>query len=203
MRPLHEELPPLLSTHTAFMRWERAKHRANVYAKASFPQSHPLRQILKQTATTLENHRWSAEITVFALAEKYGSFRAQVQGSVLNDPAEWFRPGEIKYFDDSMFDKSSRRNKQLFLIGVHSMFEIETSGKCFVKAVHELVGRVRPKAQKHLLRTAKVFEKDCKRLEHHLKRVRVCQQDRFNVLLCLRRRHLPHELAQSVLEYLV
>ncbi len=205
MRPFLEELAPLLTTQAAFVNWERAKYRANVYAKAAFPESHPLRRVLTQTATALENHRWSAELTVFAVAEKYGDFRAHVHGLVLNEPTEWFRPKEMTYFDDSaaLFNKGSRRSNQLFLAGLHSMHELKSSGRCFIDAVHNLVDRVRPKAKRNLVRTAKLFDKDCRRLEKQLKRVQIRQEDRLSVLMCLRRRGLPCAIGASILTYLV
>ena len=204
MRRFFDELAPLLITQAAFVNWEAAKYRANDHAKVSFPESHPLRRVFAQTAKALENHRWSAELAVFAVAEKYGDFRVHAHGLVLNEPAEWFRPREILYFDQSgaLFSKGSRRSKQILLAGLHSMHELEASGRCFINAVHKLVDRVRPKAKRDLVRTAKLFDKDCRRLAKELARVQVSMRDRMDVLLCLQRRGLPCVLGQSVLMYL-
>ena len=108
------------------------------------------------------------------------------------------------YFDDSgaLFDKGSRRSNKLFLAGLHSMHEFETSGRCFIDAVHNLVARARPKAKRDLVRTAKLFDKDCRRLEKQLKRIQIRQEDLLGVLMCLWKRGLPCVIGRSVLTYL-
>ena len=62
---------------------------------------------------------------------------------------------------------------------------------------------VPPKAKRDLVRTAETFDKDCQRLQRHLKRVKVCPQDRLDVLLCLQRKGVPNVIGWSVLTLLV
>ena len=54
-----------------------------------------------------------------------------------------------------------------------------------------------------LVRTAETFDKDCQRLGRQLKRVKVCPQDRLEVLLCLERKGVPSVVGRSVLAFLV
>ncbi len=95
-----------------------------------------------------------------------------------------------------------RRSNELYLAGVASLHDLETSGRGFIEAVGALVERARPESKRSLCRTSKMFDKDCQRLERQLKRVKVCPRDRLDVLLCLRRKGLPGVLGRPVLDYL-
>ena len=118
--------------------------------------------------------------------------------------ADWFRSADG--FSDCpkiRIDKHVRRNKSLFLAGVASIHDVERSGRAFAESVTQIVSRVRPKAKDNLVRTAKLFDKDCRRLERALRQVKICTRDRAEVLLCLQRKGLPAPLATAVLEFLV
>ena len=67
----------------------------------------------------------------------------------------------------------------------------------------DLSKTVPPKAKRDLVRTAETFDKDCQRLERQLKRVKVCPQDRLEVLLCLQHKGVPSVVGRSVLAFLV
>ncbi len=96
-----------------------------------------------------------------------------------------------------------RRSNELYLAGVASLHDLETSGRGFIEAVGALVERARPESKRNLVRTSKMFDKDCRRLERQLKRVKVCQRDCLDVLLCLRQKGLPGGLGDQVLAFLV
>ena len=104
---------------------------------------------------------------------------------------------------DIVFTKGVRRCNKLFLAGVASIHDLETSGRAFIAAVENLSTAVPPKAKRDLVRTAETFDKDCQRLQRQLKRVKVCPRDRLDVLLCLQRRGVPNVIGRSVLTFLV
>ena len=96
-----------------------------------------------------------------------------------------------------------RRCNKLYLAGVASIHDLETSGRAFIAAVENLSETVPPKAKRDLVRIAKTFDKDCQRLERQLKRIKVCPRDRLDVLLCLQRVGVPNAVGRSVLAFLV
>ena len=104
---------------------------------------------------------------------------------------------------DIVFSKGVRRCNRLYLAGVASIHDLETTGRAFIAAVANLSDIMPPKAKRELVRTAQTFDKDCQRLERQLKRVKVCPQDRLDVLLCLQRKGVPSVVGRSVLEFLV
>ena len=198
------ELLLVQNAHAHFVNWERAKHRADFFATISFPDSHPLRVALQQVSKDLEQHRWAADVTITDLAREHGTFRGQVNGYHFERPADWFR--SVDGYSDCpkiRIDKHVRRNKCLFLAGVASIHDVERSGRAFAESVTQIVSRVRPKAKDNLVRTAKLFDKDCRRLERALRQVKICTRDRAEVLLCLQHKGLPAHLATAVLEFLV
>ena len=198
------ELLPIQNAQAHFVNWERAKHRADFFATISFPDSHPLRVALQQVSKDLEQHRWAADVTITDLAREHGTFAAQVNGYNFERAADWFRTAD-GYSDcpKIRIGKHVRRSNALFLAGVASIHDVERNGRAFADAVTQIVSRVRPKAKDNLIRTTKVFDKDCRRLERALRQVKVCRRDRAEVLLCLQRKGLPAPLATAVLEFLV
>ena len=198
------ELLPIQSAHAHFVNWERAKHRAEFFATISFPDSHPLRVALRQVSRDLEQHRWAADVTITDLAREHGAFSAQVNGYHFEKAADWFRSAD-GYSDcpKIRIGKHVRRNKSLFLAGVASIHDVERSGRAFAKSVTQIVSRVRPRAKENLVRTSKLFDKDCRRLERALQQVKVCPRDCAEVLLCLQCKGLPAPLATGILEFLV
>ena len=198
------ELLPIQSAHAHFVNWERAKHRADFFAAISFPDSHPLRVALWQASRDLEQHRWAADVTITDLAREHGTFSAHVNGYHFEKAADWFRSAD-DYSDcpKIRIGKHVRRSKSMFLAGVASIHDVERSGRAFAEAVTQIVSRVRPKAKDNLVRTAKLFDKDCRRLERALQQVKICARDRAEVLLCLQHKGLPAPLATAVLEFLV
>ena len=118
---------------------------------------------------------------------------------------DWFRSGKEIYRDcpEVVFSKGVRRCNKLYLAGVASIHDLEMSGRAFIAAVENLTETVPPKAKRDLVRTAETFDKDCQRLERQLKRVKVCPQDRLEVLLCLQRKSVPSVVGRSVLAFLV
>ena len=199
------ELLPIQSAHAHFANWERAKHRASFFAILAFPDTHPLRQALDQVCSGLEEHRWAAEATVADVAKKHGSFRADVNGFHFEDAAEWFKTGNDIYYDCPSISvgKGVRRSNTLYLQGVACIREVERSGKCFADAVLRTVEGARPKAKRSLVKTTKLFDKDCETLERALKRVKVRRRDREQFFLCMQRKGLPAPVAEMVFEYLV
>ena len=199
------DLLPLRIAHAHFANWERAKHRASFFATLGFPDSHPLRQALDQVSVSLEEHRWAADATIANVAKKHGPFRAAVNGYHFEDASDWFRTGTGLYYDcpSISVSKSVRRSKTLYLEGVASIRDVERCGKGFADAVTRIVEEVRPKAKGSLVKRAKLFDKDCQRLERALKRVTICRRDRLAFHLCMQRKGLPAPLADAVLEYLV
>jgi len=205
MHAIVHELLPIRLAHARFANWERAKHRAEFFAKIGFPNSHPLRITIEQISRGLEGHRWAADRTVEEVARKYGDLRIHVNGYYFEGSTDWFRSGKDIYWDcpDIVFGRGVRRSNKLYLAGVASIHDLETSGRAFIAAVDNLVQTALPKAKRDLVRTAEVFDKDCQRLERQLKRVKVCARDRLDVLLCLQRQGLPSALGRSVLCFLV
>ena len=199
------ELSPIQSAHAHFANWERAKHRAAFFAILAFPDTHPLRQALDQVCSGLEEHRWAAEATVADVAKKHGSFRADVNGFRFEDAAGWFKTGNDIYYDCPSISvgKGVRRSNTLYLQGVACIREVERCGKCFADAVLRTVEGARPKAKRSLVKTTKLFDKDCETLERALKRVKVRRRDREEFFLCMQRKGLPAPVAEMVFEYLV
>ena len=205
MHPIVHELLPIRLVHARFANWERAKHRADFFAKVGFPDSHPLRHAVDQTNRNLEEHRCAADRTVAEIVRKYSDFRILVYGSYFEDATDWFRSGNVIYWDcpDIVFERGVRRCNKLYLAGVASIHDLETSGRAFIAAVENLSETVPPKAKRDLVRIAKTFDKDCQRLERQLKRIKVCPRDRLDVLLCLQRVGVPNAVGRSVLAFLV
>ena len=145
--------------------WERAKHRAEFYAKVGFPDSHPLRHAVDQISRDLEGHRCAADRTVAEIVRKYGEFWTLVNGSYFEDATDWFRSGNDIYWDcpDIVFGRGVRRSNKLYLAGVASIHDLEMSGRAFIAAVDNLAETAPPKAKRDLVRTAEVFDKDCQR----------------------------------------
>ena len=79
----------------------------------------------------------------------------------------------------------------------------EEEYKAILEAAERLVKATIPGAKRRLDHAAKVFEKDCKRVERHLKRVKVCKKHVYDVLLCLHRWGIPGGTPRVVLEFLV
>ena len=175
------ELLPIQSAHAHFANWERARHRAAFFAILAFPDTHPLRQALDQVCSGLEEHRWAAEATVVDVAKKHGSFRAEVNGFHFEDAAEWFKTGNDIYYDCPSISvgKGVRRSNALYLQGVACIREVERSGKCFADAVLRTVDGAQPNAKRSLVKTTRLFDKDCETLERALKRVKVRRRDRI------------------------
>lgn len=205
MHPFLEELIPLQGVHAHFANWERAKHRAEFFATIAFPDSHPMRRLLIDMGRDLDDHRWAADLTIHDIRKRYGDFRTCVNGYFFEDSGEWFEYGRDIYFDcpKISFGRGVRRSHELYLAGVASLHDLETCGKRFATAVNCLVDTVRPKAKGNLLKRTKLFEKDCRRLERQLHRVKVCPRDRMHVLLCLGRKGVPGPVGTVVLKYLV
>ena len=205
MHPIVHELLPIRLVHARFANWERAKHRADFFAKVGFPDSHPLRHAVDQISRDLEEHRCAADRTVAEIVRKYSDFRILVNGSYFEDATDWFRSGNEIYWDcpDIVFARGVRRCNKLYLAGVASIHDLETSGRAFIAAVENLSETVPPKAKRDLVRIAKTFDKDCQRLERQLKRIKVCPRDRLDVLLCLQRVGVPNAVGRSVLAFLV
>ena len=99
--------------------------------------------------------------------------------------------------------KGVRRSNALYLQGVACIREVERSGKCFADAVLRTVEGARPKAKRSLVKTTKLFDKDCEMLERALKRVKIRRRDRVDFFLCMQRKGLPAPVAEMVFEYLV
>ena len=205
MHPMFVELLPVQLAHACFADWERAKHRAEFFAILSFPDTHPLRTALEQASRGLEEHRWVAEATVADVAKKHGSFCADVNGFHFEDVAAWFKDGSDIYYDcpSISIGKGVRRSNTLHLQGVASIRDVERRGKSFADAILRIAEGARPKAKRSLVRTAKLFDKDCETLERALKRVKIRSRDRVEFFLCMQRKGLPTPVAEVVLEYLV
>ena len=205
MHPTSVELLPIRLAHAHFADWERVKHRAEFFAILAFPDTHPLRTALEQANRGLEEHRWFAEATVANLAKKHGSFCANVNGFHFEDVAAWFKDGSDIYYDCPSISvgKGVRRSNTLYLQGVASIRDVERRGKSFADAVLRIAEGARPKAKRSLVRTAKLFDKDCETLERALKRVKIRRRDRVEFFLCMQRKGLPTPVAEVVLEYLV
>ncbi len=99
MHPLLDELVPIKRVHAHFAKWERAKHRAELFAKVAFPDSHPLRRLLDDLALDLEDHRWAADLTIHDVAKRYGDFRTWVNGCFFEGATEWLQNGQEIYWD--------------------------------------------------------------------------------------------------------
>ena len=206
MHPIVHELVPIRALHAHFANWERAKHRADFFAKIGFPDSHPLRHTIEQLCRDLEAPRRAADQTISEIARKYGDFCIYENGQYFEGATDWFRSGNEIYRDCPAiaFGKGVRRCNKLYLAGVASIHELETSGRAFIAAaVENLADAVPSEAKRNLVRTAKTFDKDCQRLERQLKRVKVCPQDRLDVMLCLQRQGVPSAVGQLVLRFLV
>ena len=205
MHPILQDLLPIRIVHEHFADWERAKHRAYFFSAIGFPDSHPLRKIVDSIGMDLEEHRCAADAVVAEVRRKHGEFRTHVNGHFFEHSSDWFKGGEQIYWDcpGISFGKGVRRNNSLHLAGVASIHDLEVSGRRFIEAVDCLVEQARPEAKTGLVKTKREFDKDCRRLACHLKRVKVCARDRINVLLCLQRKGLPAALAPCVLRYLV
>ena len=143
-------------------------------------------------------------VTITDVARKHGEFCAEVNGYYFEKAADWFRSTD-NYSNSPKIriGKYVRRSQALYLAGVASIHDVERSGRAFAHAVTQVVAIVRPKAKANLVRTTKVFDKDCQRLERALKQVKVCARDRLELLLCLQRKGLPSPVATSVFEFLV
>ncbi len=204
MHPFLEKLLPLKWVHAHFANWERAKHRADFFATIAFPDSHPLRRVLCDLGRDLDDHCWAADLTIHDVRKRYGDFRTHVNGHFFEDSCEWFQNGQDIYYDcpSISFGRGIRRSHKLYLAGVASLHDLERSGRGFANAVNQLVEKVRPKSKPNLLRKAKLFDKDCQRLDRQLKRIKICNRDRINVLLCLGRQGMPGPLGGLVLDFL-
>ena len=82
-----------------FANWERAKHRADFFAKIGFPDSHPLRHTIGQLSRDLEAHRVAADQKVAEIARKHGDFCLCVDGHYFERATDWFRSGKEIYWD--------------------------------------------------------------------------------------------------------
>ena len=152
----------------------------------------------------MDDHRWAADLTIHDVRKRYGDFRTCVNGHFFEDAFEWFQNGQDIYYDcpSISFGRGIHRSHKLYLAGVASLHDVESSGRGFANAVNQLVEKVRPKSKPNLLRKAKLFDKDCQRLDRQLKRIKICNWDRINVLLCLRRKGMPGPLGGLVLDFL-
>ena len=96
-----------------------------------------------------------------------------------------------------------RRDHELPLFGLASIRNVEARGRAFLEAAGRLVKAIIPGAKRRLDHAAKVFEKDCKRVQRHLKKVKVCKKHVYDVLLCLQRWGIPGRTLRLVREFLV
>ena len=81
---------------------------------------------------------------------------------------------------------------------------METRGRAFLEAAGRLLKATTPGAKRRLDHAAKVFEKkDCKGVQRHLKKIKVCRKHVYDVLLCLQRWGIPGGTPRLVLEFLI
>lgn len=92
MHKFIKDLAPLQHVHATFAEWERARHRADFFARCAFPDSHPVKQILADMGHDLLEHRYVADEVVRDVAWHHGDFRTWVNGFFFEDPKDWFQP---------------------------------------------------------------------------------------------------------------
>ena len=201
-----EDFASLAHAHWEFACWQRVRHRARTFALISFPDSHPFRKAVEDICTDLDSVQYEARCCLYKIVRRHGEFRGSVNGWWFEDPEkDLFQSDARKYHDcpEYMFGRGIRRDHELPLFGLASIHCVETRGRAFLEAAEKLVKATIPGAKRRLDHAAKVFEKDCKRVERHLKRVKVCSRHKFEVLLCLQRWGIPGGSPRLVLEFLL
>ena len=154
----------------------------------------------------MDSVQYEARCCLYRIVWRHGEFRGSVNGWWFEDPEkELFQSDARKYHDcpEYVFGRGIRRDHELPLFGLASIHCVETRGRAFLGAAERLVKATIPGAKRRLDRAAKVFEKDCKRVERHLKKVKVCKKHVYDVLLCLHRWGIPGGAPRVVLEFLV
>ena len=164
-----------------------------------------MRQVIDRIGNDLEEHRFAAADAVARVAKEHGEFRTIVNGHYFEDSSDWFQAGQQSYWDcpGISFGKGVRRCNELYLAGVASIRDLELAGRGFVNAVSGVVGNANTRAKRSLVATSKLFDKDCRRLDKHLKRIKVHRRDCLEVLLCLHRQGLPGGVCKVVFDCLV
>ena len=201
-----EDFASLAHAHWEFACWQRVKHRARTFALISFPDSHPFRKAVEDICTDLDSVQYEARCCLYKIVRRHGEFRGSVNGWWFEDPEkDLFQSDARKYHDcpEYMFGRGIRRDHELPLFGLATIHCVETRGRAFLEAAERLVKATIPGAKRRLDRAAKVFEKDCKRVERHLKKVKVCKKHVYDVLLCLQRWGIPGGAPRLVVEFLV
>ena len=201
-----EDFASLAHAHWEFACWQRVRHRARTFALISFPDSHPFRKAVEDICTDLDSVQYEARCCLYKIVRRHGEFRGSVNGWWFEDPEkDLFQSDAQKYHDcpEYIFGRGIRRDHELPLFGLASIHCVETRGRAFLEAAERLVKATIPGAKRRLDHAAKVFEKDCKRVERHLKKVKVCKKHVYDVLLCLQRWGIPGGTPRLVLEFLV
>ena len=104
MHQISRELQPIQDIHARFANWERAKHRADFFAKIGFPDSHPLRHTIEQVCRDLEPPRRAADQTISEIARKCAEFCMYDNGQRCNGAADWFQGGKDIYRERPAID---------------------------------------------------------------------------------------------------
>ena len=205
MHQFLEDLAPLQHVHASFADWERAHHRADLFATCAFPDSHPVRHILADMARDLIEHRYMADEVIREVARCHSEFRTWVNGFFFGNSKDWFQSGGDKYWDCPAisFGRGTQRSRTLRLAGFGSLHALETSGERFAETVARLVEHKRPKTKPNLVKKQKLFEQDCGKLGRQLERIQVIPRTRMNVLLCLLRDGVPSTVGVTVLDFLL
>ena len=193
-----KQLESLVSVHGHFARWERVKHRALTIIKVGFPESHPLQHAVDSICQDVEEGRKIAERILAEFTQRHGAFRGVINGFVFNSPTELFQSSPDKHWDCPEYTISNdcQRRKSLNLTSVACLHILEPTGKIFLASVGSLLDV--PQAS-----TKKKLEKDCERMQRHLKRIKICPKQKVGVLLCLQHVGLPRETSSAILQFLV
>ncbi len=187
-----EDFASLAHAHWEFACWQRVRHRARTFALIS--------------CTDLDSVQYEARCCLYKIVRRHGEFRGSVNGWWFEDPEkDLFQSDARKYHDcpEYVFGRGIRRDHELPLFGLASIHSVETRGRAFLEAAGRLVKATIPGAKRRIDHAEKVFEKDCKRVERHLKKVKVCSRHKFDVLLCLQRWGIPGGSPRLVLEFLL
>ena len=201
-----EDFASLAHAHWEFACWQRVRHRARTFALISFPDSHPFRKAVEDICTDLDSVQYEARCCLYKIVRRHGEFRGSVNGWWFEDPEkDLFQSDARKYHDcpEYIFGRGIKRDHELPLFGLASIHSVETRGRAFLEAAGRLVKATIPGAKRRLDHAAKAFEKDCKRVERHLKKVKVCKKDVYDVVLCLQRWGIPGGTPWLVLEFMV
>ena len=193
-----KQLEAFVSVHSHFARWERVKHRALTIIKIGFPETHPLQHAIDSICQDVEEGRRIAERILTEFIQKHGPFRGVINGFVFDSPTELFQSSLEKYWDCPEYTISNecQRTKRLNLTSVACLHILEPTGKNFLASVGNLLD-VPPASTKRKL------EKDCERMQRHLKRIKICPRQKLGVLLCLQHVGFPRETSSAILQFLV